>query len=120
MLTIVLGVLALLVALTAVPLVVRFRLDFDGALRRDLRLEWAFGLVRLRMTGESPSSTREEPSPPAADPSVRDSTDERVAADSSTPVGEEAPSDGAGRYLAPLRVRAFRQRVLRYLADCPR
>jgi hypothetical protein len=126
------GALVLLLGLAAIPLHVRFRLDFRGRLRRSLRLAWGFGLVRLKFEGgTAPASA---PTDGAGSSRTGESTERTTAQSAKEPPtpaaerraepGTESPSErstspgNATRYLAPLRVRAFRRRVLRFARDC--
>ena len=94
------AVLAVLLGLLAIPLTLTFRLSWPQPVRREVTVEWAFGLVRVR------------PEPDAGD----------------TPSHEDVPS-GKGRrgrarsstrstdILAALRDAPFRRRLVRFAGD---
>ena len=92
--------LLFLVALLAVPMTLRFQVSWRESLRDDVRLQWAFGLLRVRI-----------PLSPAKKPAAEDEEDR-----------EE--SDGSARrprkkrnFFAAFRVAKFRQRLFRFLGD---
>ncbi len=92
--------LLLLIALFAIPVSLDFRLSWNEAFREDIRLSWAFGLVRVRV--------------PLQRPSVADSSAEE----------KDKPKKNAGRskrrrpsVRAILQQKAFRRRLFRFVSD---
>lgn len=98
MLTGVVAFLLMLVALLAIPLTLTFRVSWQQEFRNDIRLHWAFGLVRVRL------------SPP------------QTGAPAPEGEGREQKIKPAGRspgkqlhVLAAIRQRRFRRRIARYI-----
>ena len=91
-----LALLAILIGILAIPVAVAFRVS-GLPFKEDVRLVWAFGLVNVRL--------RE-----SQDLDLEDLDDERG------PTDEDAASGGANP-LAALKIREFRQRMLRFLRD---
>ena len=97
------GVLAFLlvvVALTAIPVELRFRVAWRGLLRNDTELIWAFGLVRIRLPShdDTPQLPRTEAPAHSAHRSAR------------------ATRNGT-RLSVIMRERPFRRRLLRFVRD---
>lgn len=99
MLTGVLVCLAVVVALLAIPVVLQFRVSWPQRAQRQIQLRWAFGLVRIDLTAPQPS--------PESGPAERE-TD-----------GERRPKPGSGKwnFVALVRHKGFRRRILRFMGD---
>ncbi len=89
---------ALLVAVLAVPLTLRFHITMDHTLSSRLRLSWAFGLVRLSLSPATP----------------RRMVDRENTTVSPRAHGNRATSNTVNLFSA-LRQRPLRQRLLRFI-----
>jgi hypothetical protein len=108
-------VVAVLVALLAIPVTLRFDVRWDRALRHEVRLVWAFGLVRVRLgprgakgqasASEAAAAAGEEPRAEAAAPEEKP---QRV---------KLARSKRKLNVLAALRLQRFRRRIFRLVRD---
>lgn len=98
-------VLALLLALLAIPVTLRFDVCWDRTLRQDVRLLWAFGLVRVKLA------------PRGAKARERDAEGEMPAREK--PRSERAASKRKRKrnVLGGLRLARFRRRILRFVGD---
>lgn len=98
MLTAAAALVLLLVGLLAIPVGLEFRVTWNETFEDDVRLRWAFGLVRVRipLTGARNRAGGE----PASEPSAR--TGART---------------GGRAFLRAARDRALRQRIGRFLGD---
>lgn len=96
MVTALLAVPVVLVALFAIPVTLTFRMAWPENRDNDVRLGWAFGLVKLRLASETTEPT----------------TSGRRA-----PRSEEGAAKSTVKFIAAFRLPAFRRRVLRLLAD---
>ena len=93
-------ILSLVVLLLAVPLTLTYQCSWRQALSADLRLIWAFGLVRADV---SPDLTKPEPDKPEV---------------AGRRAGWWAQSSGRDtNYMAAIRRSSFRRRILRFVAD---
>jgi len=105
--TILLLLLLVLLLLLALPLGVDFHVAWDESWQDDVRLRWAFGLVRtrLRLTG-------------ARKPAPAGESADQAAAPSDSGGGRRG---GGGRgLLRAFRDEAFRRRLVRFLRDVRR
>ena len=93
--------LVLLIALLAIPVTMRFRVQWQQGLLEEIWLDWAFGLVRVQI----PST---QSKPPAQD---KEKPKDRV-------VERAKPSTGKkGNVLGALRQADFRRRIYRFVKD---
>jgi hypothetical protein len=101
------AVLLVLIVLLAIPVTLRFNISWDGTLQQDVRVVWAFGLVRLRIAS-APSSgdARAEgrPKKRLGRTRPRRRRERREA-------GREKRAD----VVRALRVRRFRRRLRRFI-----
>ena len=88
-------VLSLIVFLLAVPVTLTFQLSWRQTLSADLRLKWAFGLVRADVSPDPAKSGSDKPEAVPRRKSKRSKTN----------------------FMAALRQHAFRRRVLRFVSD---
>lgn len=89
----------LLIALLAIPVTLRFRVSSHDALQNDVRLEWAFGLVRVRIPLQSKTvDAKGEKHEQETRPSKR-------------------TSRKRGNVFGALRQERFRRRMLRFVTD---
>ena len=93
-------VLALIVVLLAMPVTLTYRLSWTETLSADLRLNWAFGLVRADLTPER--TTPGTGKPESARKKARKSRKSK---------GRKPD------VLAAIRLPAFRERILRFVSD---
>jgi len=96
-------VLALLVAVLAIPVTLRFDVVWDRTLRQDVTLLWAFGLVRVRLASQAAQAGKR---------SAESSTAERKR-----PRGKRAASKRKADVLGALRLQRFRRRIVRFARD---
>lgn len=89
-------VLSLVVILLAMPVTLTYQFSRKEALSADLRLEWAFGLVRADV---SPDLSKPRPKKPKADRK------------------KAARKGGKKNVMAAIRQRSFRQRIFRFVSD---
>lgn len=101
----VLLLLLFLIALLAMPISLAFRAGWPDTEGGYVRVQWAFGLVRLQL----PLSQEKRATPAGS-----------VAAKKTKPQTKpkRRGSSGGPKVMALLRQRPFRQRLLRYLRDC--
>jgi hypothetical protein len=95
--------LGLLVALLAIPVSLHFDVGFNEALRQDIRLRWAFGLLNVQL---APQPGDADAQPEASKPSA--------------PKRRRAKHKGPKRkrnVLAALRLKSFRRRIVRFVGD---
>ena len=97
MLTGVVVFLLLLTALLAIPITLTYRVTWPGIIRNETHLQWAFGLVRVRL--------------PADAPSLEDNRAKQKIGDSAR------SSANARNILAAIRQDRFRHRIIRFLGD---
>jgi len=90
------AVLSVLVALTAIPITVQFSVSWAQRLRQDIRLQWAFGLVQMRLP--------------------RVESGKRVAK-KKTKKATGRSSGNAGNFLRVLQQPGFRRRIVRFAHD---
>jgi len=100
MLTGLLTFLLVIIVLLAIPIALRYQVSWQGALQGEIRLYWAFGLVRLRIPV---SAAQSAPSQIEQAPQTH-RRKKRSARRKSNP-------------LAAIRQRAFRRRVLRFIRE---
>jgi len=94
-------VLGLLVALLAIPVTLRFDVAWDQTLRQDIRLLWAFGLVRVRLA-----------------PRPEDKQKREAEAEPTAPKPPRAARNRPKRnVLGALRLKRFRRRMLQFVRD---
>ena len=92
--------LLLLVGLLAIPVTLKFRVSWQQALEQEVRLLWAFGLVRVRIpSGEAQA----EPKPPAKDKKKQQR--------------KKRSARGPGNVLAAIRDGRFRRRIMKFARD---
>jgi len=92
--------LSLIVILLAMPVTLTYQLSWKRTLSADLRLNWAFGLVRADV---SPAQTTSKPDTPGA---------------ARKKAGRRGRSKGRKtNIMAAIRQPAFRRRVLRFISD---
>jgi len=92
--------LLLLIALLAIPVTLRFQLSWRQGLRDDVRLQWAFGLVSVRI----PSFQSKAPSPQGKE---REPGVGRV----------KPPSRQKRNFFGAFRQKRFRRRIIRFVGD---
>ena len=92
---------ALLVALLAIPVSLRFDVAWDKTLRKDIHLQWAFGLLSVQL---APGKT-EEHEPKAKAPAPK------------RPRAERKASKRKRNVLGALRLKPVRRRIVRFVAD---
>jgi hypothetical protein len=98
--------LLLLVALLAIPVVLRFHISWPEQTQRELELQWAYGLVRVQL-------------PPS--PSGEASAEGKEVAEVIERAAHRPREKSTGKmvnFMAVIRQKPFRQRILRYLRDC--
>jgi hypothetical protein len=93
--------LSLIVVLLAVPVTLTYQLSFRQTISADLRLIWAFGLVRADISPDREKSKPDKPEGAHPKPGRRD----------------KAPSRKNTDVLAAIRQPSFRRRILRFIAD---
>jgi len=100
MLTGVAAFLVLLIALLAIPVTLEFRVSWQETLEDDIRLQWAFGLVRVRI------------------PALQSKPSLRGGAESQRSLARsERPSPKKPRALRVLWQKRFRRRIIRFVGD---
>jgi len=99
MLSSVAAFLLLIIALLAIPLTLTFRVSWRQDLQGQIRLQWAFGLVRLRF----PLSPSESPSPEGEEPARKTGSSDRPPRKKRNP-------------LPAIRQQAFRRRIIRFIS----
>lgn len=92
--------LSLIVILLAMPVTLTYQLSWKKTLSADVRLDWAFGLVRADVSPDGTTSKADKP------PTARKKAGRRGK-----------PKDRKANVLAAIRERAFRRRILRFVAD---
>ena len=92
--------LLLLIVLLAIPITLTFKVSWSQDLQGYIKLQWAFGLVRVRFP-----LTQSKATPPACDERARKSS--RV---------ERLPRKKSNTFSA-IRKKAFRRRMIRYIRD---
>lgn len=92
--------LLLLMALLAIPITLRFRISWRESFKQDIRLQWAFGLVHLRIDRPRSKGTPRRQRKPRRKAQPREH------------------ARGRGRnLLGALGQRRFRRRILRFARD---
>lgn len=100
MLTGVLLVLLLLFALLAIPVTLTFHVSWQQVFQNDIRLKWAFGLVRVRI------------------PSYRSKAPSREGEEPKKKIGRFERSSRKGQNVfSAFRQKKFRRRVIRFVSD---
>lgn len=90
----------LLITLLAIPLTLRFHITWDQVLNTQLRLTWAFGLLRISLpTNQAQTSRTEEENTTLSRPRTHKPTSNKLS------------------LFRALRQRPFRQRILRFISD---
>jgi len=92
--------LSLIVVLLAMPVTLTYQLSWKQTFSADVRLNWAFGLVRADV---SPAQARSKADKPEPDP--------EKAGRRGKPKGRKA------NVMAAIRERTFRRRILRFVSD---
>ncbi len=92
-------VLLAVIAVLAIPVTVAFRVAWPQVGHNDVRLRWAFGLVRARIPSERSPAPQSEPA-------------------EETPSRRKRPSRKTPNVLAAIREPRFRRRLMRFLSDC--
>lgn len=92
--------LSLVVILLALPVTLTYQLSWKQALSANVRLNWAFGLVRADVSPDLAKAASEKPA-----------TTEKKAG------RRGKPRRGKANILAALRQAAFRRRILRFSSD---
>ena len=111
MLTAALAAVLLLLAILAVPVVLRFSVEGEGTGRQVVRLQWAFGLVSVRLSG---GGKRDATSGAGEGEDEGNGKRERKRKAKVTGAGDES---SRWNVVALVRDRAFRQRVIRFGRD---
>ena len=93
--------LSLVVVLLAVPVTLTYQLSFRQTISADLRLIWAFGLVRADISPDREESKSDKPEDAHPKPGRRD----------------RAPGKNRTDFLAAIRQPSFRRRILRFISD---
>jgi hypothetical protein len=93
--------LSLIVILLAVPVTLTYQLSWRQAISADLRLTWAFGLVRADVSPDQAKSKSDKPEDARRKPGRRDRAR-----------GKKKPD-----FVAAIRQPSFRRRILRFVAD---
>jgi hypothetical protein len=101
-LTFVIGALAVIALLLAVPVDVAFRVKGIVAFEGQFGVRWLFGLVRYRLRVPDPDRRRGQPTTAQTDRSAR---------------RKRKAAGGRRHVLAVLRQAPFRRRVVRFVAD---
>ena len=99
MLTGVAAFLFLLIALLAIPITLRFHVSWREALQDDVRLLWAFGLVRVRIPLQTKARTHEAVTPKKKPRASKRASRKRL------------------NVVAALRQPRFRRRIANFLKD---
>jgi len=99
MLTGVLVCLAVVIALLAIPVVLQFHVSWPEGTQRQIQLRWGFGLVRIDLTASRPS--------PESGPAERE-------ADGGHRL---KPKAGKWNFMALVKHKGFRRRILRFMGD---
>jgi hypothetical protein len=99
MLTVAAVLLLALVTVSAVPVTLAFKVSWREALQQDIRLRWAFGLVRVRFASS-------QTTPTAHGPELERRSRQR-----------KRPSRNKPNFLAAVRQKAFRRRIGRFVGD---
>lgn len=97
MLTGVVVFLVLLIGLLAIPITLTYRVTWPETIRNETHLQWAFGLVRVRLPSKAPSR-EDKKAKHKTKRSTRSSANKR-------------------NFLAAIRQSAFRQRIMRFVGD---
>lgn len=100
MLTGVLAFLLLIIALLAIPVTLTYQVFWPQVLQNDADLEWAFGLVHVRI----PSSNSKAPSSHGEEPKRKTDRSERSS--------RKKPN-----VFAAVRQEPFRRRIFRFISD---
>lgn len=100
MLTGVVVFLLLLIALLAIPITVTFQLSWRQVFQNDIKLQWAFGLVRVRIRPRQPKL----PSPKGEEPEQRIGRIERTLLKKQN-------------VFAVVRQKKIRRRIIRFIND---
>ena len=100
MLTVLLVLLLAVVAILAIPVTILFRLSWPDVRENDVRLLWAFGLVRARLSGEP-----------------KEDEDSRGESDKAEKRTGRTSRKSKTNVWAPLRQSHFRQRARRFMSD---
>lgn len=92
--------LSIVVALLAIPVRLRFHTSWPDVTQNDIALEWAFGLIRIRIPSDAPPSS-----------TVQESDSE--------PKNEHLPRSSGTKpnVLAAFRLKAFRRRIIQFVRD---
>lgn len=93
--------LLLVIALLAIPVTLRFKVSWQQNLQEDIRLQWAFGLVRVRI-----------PSFQSMAPSRREGQEPEEKVDRSKGAFRKRPN-----VFAVFRQTRFRRRITRFVGD---
>ena len=93
--------LSLVVVLLAVPVTLTYQLSWRQTISADLRLIWAFGLVRADISPDQEKSKSDKPEDAHPKPGRRGG----------------APGKKNTDFLAAIRQPSFRRRILRFISD---
>lgn len=93
--------LSLIVLLLAVPVTLTYQLSWRQTISADLRLIWAFGLVRADISPDQDKSKPDKPGDAHPKSGRRDG----------------APGKRKANFLAAIRQPSFRRRIFRFVAD---
>jgi hypothetical protein len=98
------AVLLVLIALLAIPVTLRFNISWHGMLHQDVRVDWAFGLVRVRVAAPRAKGKG-------------DARSESKAKKRASPSRAHQKRKGRNKpdVLAALRLRKFRLRIARFM-----
>ena len=92
--------LLLLIAILAIPVTFTFDVSWRDAVRNDSRLEWAFGLVRVKIPSSEPKAIAPE----------QKETEKKSG-------GSRRSSREKWNVAAAVRLRGFRRRIIRFVRD---
>jgi hypothetical protein len=92
--------LSLIVTLLAIPVTLTYRLSWKQTLSANIRLKWAFGLVRADVSPDYATSKADKPEAAAQK------------------TGGKSKSKASGiNFMAAIRQPSFRRRILRFVSD---
>lgn len=92
--------LSLIVILLAIPVTLTYRLYWKQTLSANIRLKWAFGLVRADVSPDNAIAKADQPEAARKKTGQRDKSHARKA-----------------NFMAAIRQRSFRRRIIRFLSD---
>ena len=105
MFTALVAFLLLLIGLLAIPVALTFKVSWEGALEKDIELQWLFGLIQVRI----PSGRSK-----ALDPAKSREPAVEKAEQKARRIGRSRPKPN---FSALVRQKAFRRRAIRFVRD---